>query len=83
MKKCFCLILLLLVSFAAVGCNEEGSELTPSTAGCGMVEDAQSRNLRVSSISNLQNRMILDDWDELWFYDTNLKMTQWAVNVGD
>ena len=82
MEKCFCLILLLLVSLAAVGCNE-GDEMIPSTAGCGMVDDAQSRNLRVSAISNLQNRMLLDDWDELWFYDTNLKMTQWAVNVGD
>jgi len=82
MKKCFCLILLVLVSFAAVGCNED-AELMPSPIGRGMVSDVQARNMRVAAITNLQTRMLLDDWDELWFYDTNLKLTQWAVNIGD
>lgn len=82
MKKCFCLILLVLVSFAAVGCDDDANIMS-SPIGCGMVSDARTRNMRVAAISNLQTRMLLDDWDELWFYDTNLKLTQWAVNVGD
>ena len=82
MKKCFCLILLVLVSFAAVGCNEE-PELMASPIGRGMVDNPQERNLRIAIISNLQTRMLLDDWDELWFYDTNLKLTRWAIQVGN
>jgi hypothetical protein len=82
MKKCFCLILLILVSFASVGCEDQ-PELMPPGLGRGMVNTPQERDVRVATIGNIQTRMILDDWDEIWFYDTNLKLTQWAVSVGD
>ena len=82
MKKCFCLILFILVSFAIVGCESQPDLLEPGF-GRGMVETPYQRDIRVSTVNNLQTRMILDDWDELWFYDTNLKLTQWAIDVGN
>ncbi|MCK5114797.1 MAG: hypothetical protein KAR11_08560 [Phycisphaerae bacterium] len=82
MKKCFCLVLFVLITLAAVGCDNQPPLMDPGF-GRGMVDTTQERNLRIATINNIQTRMILDDWDELWFYDANLKLTQWSVDVGD
>jgi hypothetical protein len=53
-------------------------------AGCeGMVASNEQRNRRVAAITDIEERQITDDWDEFWFFDKNLKLTEWQVYIGD
>lgn len=50
--------------------------------GCTMTETAAQRNRRVSQITDLQMRMLVEDWDYLWLYEHNTQMSQWHPWVG-
>lgn len=72
MKKFF-LLLLLVIGPALAGCGNNS----------GMVESSEERNRRLTAVSDINERQLVDDWDEFWLYDQNLKLTEWHVFVGD
>ncbi|MFP4105771.1 MAG: hypothetical protein ACLFVU_06720 [Phycisphaerae bacterium] len=53
------------------------------SAGCsGMVDTPAERERRFSQINELNQRMIVDDWDYLWLQDRNSRLNEWHVHVG-
>jgi len=50
--------------------------------GCTMTETPNARNRRIKQITDLQMRMLIEDWDYLWLYDRSTGMTQWHPWVG-
>ncbi len=54
-------------------------------AGCsvGSVMDTEAqRDRRIEQITDLQMRMLVDDWDYFWLYERNSMLTQWHTRVG-
>jgi hypothetical protein len=72
MKKFF-LILLLVIGPVLAGCSNN----------TGMVADSEERNRRLSAVHDIDERQLVDDWDEFWLFDQNLKLTDWHVFIGD
>lgn len=72
MKKFF-LILLLVIGPVLAGCGNNS----------GMVASPEERNRRLSAIYDTDERQLVDDWDEFWLFDQNLKLTEWHVFIGD
>jgi len=50
-------------------------------AGCGLVHTRQERHRRFKTISALQARMIVDDWDYFWMVDRPSYLTQWHISA--
>ena len=50
--------------------------------GCTVVESPDVRNRRAKEISDLQMRMMVEDWDYIWLYERNTGTTQWHPWVG-
>lgn len=48
-------------------------------AGCGLVDSHQERKRRYKTITQLQSRMIIDDWDYFWLADRPSYLTTWHV----
>jgi hypothetical protein len=71
--KRFFLILLLVLGPVLAGCSNNA----------GMVNSPEERNRRLSAIYDTNERQFVDDWDEFWLFDQNLKLTQWQVFIGD
>jgi len=67
MKKL--LLLLILCAASAVG-------------GCSLNQDSKERQRRMANISDLQMRMLVDDWDHIWLMERNSRLTQWHPMVG-
>lgn len=80
MKKVVFLMVLFVASFM-VGCDDNAA-LTASN-GAGIADSRQQRRRRLALIMDMQERMLTDDSDEIWFFDTNTKLTQWNVSVGN
>ena len=72
MKKTILLLLLVLGPVLA-GCSKNS----------GMVASPAERNRRLSAIYDIDERQLVDDWDEFWLFDQNLKLSEWHVFVGD
>ena len=51
-------------------------------AGCTPVDTAQERNARVNQISDMQMKMLVDDWDAFWLYDQNVRLSRWSPRIG-
>jgi len=45
-------------------------------------ETADVRDLRLEQISDLQMRMLVEDWDYFWLFERNAGTTQWHPWVG-
>ncbi|MBN1554015.1 MAG: hypothetical protein JXA11_04665 [Phycisphaerae bacterium] len=71
MKKV--IFLLLICGAILAGCSNNS----------GMVDDSSDRNRRLSAVYDTDERQLIDDWDEFWLFDQNLKLTEWHVFVGD
>ena len=71
MKKLLSLSILCLAMF-----------FTGALAGCTVTETQAQRNTRLKSITDLQMRMLVEDWDYLWLYERSSGMTQWHTRVG-
>ena len=69
MKKLLIPLIFLVVSLIAAGCST-------------MTEPREERNRRLSQISDLQMKMLVEDWDYLWLYERNTGMTRWCPWVG-
>lgn len=72
MKKFFLLLLLMFATVFA-GCSNNS----------GMVDSAAERNRRLSAIVDTDERQFVDDWDEFWLFDQNIKLSEWHVFIGD
>ncbi len=72
MKKLF-LLLILVVGPVLAGCSNNS----------GMVDSPAERNRRLSAVTDISERQFVDDWDEFWLYDQNIKLTEWHVFIGD
>lgn len=79
MKKAVLLLILFMVAFVA-GCDDEA--LSPS-GGHGLVDTKQERRRRIATIMDMNDRSLQDDFDEIWFFDDNLKFSPWEINVGN
>lgn len=55
---------------------------TLGVTGCTLVETRAARSRRIEQITDLQMRMLVEDWDYLWLYDQNQSTTQWNPWVG-
>ncbi len=72
MKKLI-LLLILVVGPVLAGCSNNS----------GMVDSSEERNRRLSAVSDINERQVVDDWDEFWLYDQNIKLSEWQAFVGD
>jgi len=50
--------------------------------GCGLTDSTQQRHRRMLQITNLQSRMLMDDWDYVWLYDRNSWLTEYHPRIG-
>ncbi len=50
--------------------------------GRGMVDSPRERQQRIATIDDHYSRQLLDDWDLLWLYDQNSKLTDWKIYLG-
>jgi len=46
-------------------------------AGCGLVHTHEERKRRYKSITKLNARMIMDDWDYFWLAERPSYLTYW------
>ncbi len=52
-------------------------------SGCSGLSDSRAeRSRRIKQITELQMKMLVDDWDYLWLYERNSRNTQWHTWVG-
>ena len=51
-------------------------------SGCTMTETKADRHRRLRLITNLQARMLVEDWDYLWLMEHNTETTPWHSWVG-
>ena len=63
------LVLVMVGSFLLSGC----ASLTESRA---------ERSRRIDQITELQMKMLVDDWDYIWLYERSTSNTQWHTWVG-
>ncbi len=68
MKRLLIVFVLILGTFAMTGCT--------------VTETARERDRRIGEITDLQLRMLVEDWDYLWLYERNAATTQWDLWVG-
>ena len=50
--------------------------------GCSVLDTAAQRTRRVNQTTDLQMRMLMDDWDYIWLYDRTSALSQWHSHVG-
>jgi hypothetical protein len=83
MKKILTILLLVFLADLMIGCSKE-DPLNPGAigAGEGVVESRAERRRRVTAISNLHERMIQDDLDEFWLFDTNSRLSRYDIYYG-
>jgi len=76
MKKLLVLIVLLWIGLGmtAGGCASKQPFTVAETA-----DEVQRRDAR---ITNLQLRMLLEDWDYFWLYDRSVQLSRWHTWVG-
>jgi hypothetical protein len=74
------LLMMLFVGALAAGCETERA-LSPS-GGRGLADTQQERLQRVRSIQDVHMRMLTDDWDMIWLFDRNVRLSEWHVIVG-
>jgi outer membrane lipoprotein-sorting protein len=67
MKK-LALLLIVVVGLFVVGC-------TPT-------ETAAQRNRRIAGITDINARMMVEDWDHIWLYERSSSLTEWHPHVG-
>ena len=51
-------------------------------SGCGLTDSRAERSRRIEQITELQMKMLVDDWDYLWLYERNSRMSEWHYRVG-
>lgn len=52
-------------------------------SGCStLVETPEARNRRYKQITNLQMKMLVEDWDYFWMYERSSSASQWHPWVG-
>lgn len=71
MKQATLLLILFCCAFL-LGCQQ-----------AGMVSDETDRDRRIANINDTDDRQFVDDWDEFWLQDANLKLTEWQIYVGE
>jgi len=50
---------------------------------CGTLDQSyRERELRYAMIGEWNSRQLIDDWDYVWLYDRNCKLSQWHPSVG-
>jgi len=69
MKRLLVWLLLAVVFLSGLGC----ATVTESTG---------DRTRRISQISDLQMRMLVEDWDYFWLFERNSTLTSWHPWVG-
>lgn len=51
-------------------------------SGCTMTErTADERFRRYDAITEAQSRMFWEDWDYLWLYDRETRLTKWHTRI--
>jgi hypothetical protein len=56
--------------------------LAVTLTGCTVMETPAQRCRRYGNVSELYLRMVGDDWDSIWLYDHNSRLSQWHPYVG-
>ena len=51
--------------------------------GCGMVYSPAERRRQALNISDYNARMLVDDWDHIWFADRPSYASYWPVRSAD
>ena len=51
-------------------------------SGCTLTETAAERRRRINQITELQMKMLVEDWDYFWLVERNTRTTQWHTWVG-
>ena len=74
MNRAMILLVLVAVGLASLGCKSGDRLTVTETVGEVKRRDAQ--------ITNVQLRMLLEDWDYFWLYDRSSRMSPWHTQVG-
>jgi hypothetical protein len=56
--------------------------LAVTLTGCTVMETPTQRCQRHGSITELNLRMMGDDWDSIWLYDHNSQLSRWHPYIG-
>ncbi len=80
------MLTVILASGLLAGCREPSdaahSSLLQANGRNGLAEEAEVRYRRLDNIDNLNRRMMVDDWDDLWLYRRSSMLTRHLVRVG-
>ena len=77
MKRLLVFLVLLASFFLIPGCANMREEF-----GATVAENRDARKRRISQISDLQMKMLAEDWDYFWLFERNSALTQWHPWVG-
>ena len=83
MAKSMVLVLLLVIGGMLLGGCAYGSGTFPEWKRLpGLVDDGPTRLARTGMIDDIQDRQMIDDWDYIWLYDRNNRLSEWHVEAG-
>ncbi|HDZ22703.1 hypothetical protein LCGC14_0644630 [marine sediment metagenome] len=79
--KRLCMFGVLLACFL-LGCEAPSEKMLQANLSNGLVDESDERSRRLSHISNLNTRMLVDDWDFVWMYERTSSLTLYKTHVG-
>lgn len=79
MMKCWLLVAALFTGALLAGCG--GPRAFPTDRCPGVIDSSTDRVIRTSMIDDVQDRQIVDDWDYIWLYDHESRLTYWHPTV--
>jgi len=50
--------------------------------GCTVTETTQQRHRRLAQVTDINSRMMVDDWDYVWLYDHSSTLSEWHTQIG-
>jgi hypothetical protein len=56
--------------------------LAVTLTGCTVMESPADRGRRYANITEMNLRMMGDDWDTIWLYDHNSRLSRWHPYLG-
>ena len=83
--KRLCMFAVLLACFL-LGCGtksaREAAGMLQANLRNGLVDDTAERSRRLADITNLNTRMLVDDWDAVWMYERTSSLTIYKTHIG-
>lgn len=79
--KRLCMFGVFLACFL-LGCEAKSVPMLQADLRNGLVDESDERSRRLAHISNLNTRMLVDDWDACWMYERTSSLTSYKTHIG-